>query len=68
MVNMILLLKGMLVLIILVAMVMILLGINQLFSGNFQNEEEETKVLRKEVEERDEVITSQNLFRKFLGR
>lgn len=68
MVNMILILKGMLVLIILVAMVMILLGINQLFSGNFQNEEEETKVLRKEVEERDEVITSQNLFRKFLGR
>ncbi|MBD5184880.1 MAG: hypothetical protein HDS97_08345 [Bacteroidales bacterium] len=65
---MILILKGMLVLIILVAMVMILLGINQLFSGNFQNEEEETKVLRKEVEERDEVITSQNLFRKFLGR
>lgn len=68
MVNMILILKGMLVLIILVAMVMILLGINQLFSGNFQNEEEETKVLRNEVEERDEVITSQNLFRKFLGR
>lgn len=68
MVNMILILKGMLVLIILVAMVMILLGINQLFSGNFQNEEEETNVLRKEVEERDEVITSQNLFRKFLGR
>ncbi|MDE6259090.1 MAG: hypothetical protein K2M53_12010 [Muribaculaceae bacterium] len=65
---MILILKGMLVLIILVAMVMILLGINQLFSGNFQNEEEETNVLRKEVEERDEVITSQNLFRKFLGR
>lgn len=58
----------MLVLIILVAMVMILLGINQLFTGNLQVEEEETNQLRNDVNEKDEVLTSQNVFRKFLGR
>ncbi|MDE5790093.1 MAG: hypothetical protein K2H96_02540 [Muribaculaceae bacterium] len=65
---MILIIKGMLVLIILVAMVMILLGINQLFTGNLQAEEEETNQLRNDVNDKDEVLTSQNLFRKFLGR
>ncbi|MBD5288455.1 MAG: hypothetical protein HDS28_05200 [Bacteroides sp.] len=65
---MILILKGMLVLIILVAMVMILLGINQLFTGNFHTEEEEINQLRKDIDEKDDVITSQSLFRKFLGR
>lgn len=58
----------MLVLIILVAMVMILLGINQLFSGNLQTEEEDINRFRNEVNDNDDVMTSQNLFRKFLGR
>lgn len=65
---MILILKGMLVLIILVAMVMILLGINQLFTGNLHTEEEEINQLRNDIDEKDDVITSQSLFRKFLGR
>lgn len=65
---MIVILKVMLVLIILVAMVMILLGINQLFSGNLQAEEEEINRLRNDVNDKDEVITPQNIFRKFLGR
>lgn len=65
---MIVIVKAMLVLIILVAMVMILLGINQLFSGNLQTEEEEIKQLRDDVNDNDEVITPQNVFRKFLGR
>ncbi|MBD5328676.1 MAG: hypothetical protein HDS03_02100 [Bacteroides sp.] len=58
----------MLVLIILVAMVMILLGINQLFSGNLQTEEEDINRFRNEINDKDDVMTSQNLFRKFLGR
>ena len=58
----------MLVLIILVAMVMILLGINQLFTGNLHTEEEEINQLRNDIDEKDDVITSQSLFRKFLGR
>ncbi|MDE6409376.1 MAG: hypothetical protein K2K81_03910 [Muribaculaceae bacterium] len=58
----------MLVLIILVAMVMILLGINRLFTGSLQTEEEETNQLRNDVNDKDDVLTSQNVFRKFLGR
>lgn len=58
----------MLVLIILVAMVMILLGINQLFTGNLRTEEDDTNRLRNDVNDKDEVLTSQNVFRRFLGR
>ncbi len=65
---MIAIVKFMLVLIILVAMVMILLGINRLFTGSLQTEEEETNQLRNDVNDKDDVLTSQNVFRKFLGR
>lgn len=60
-------LKFILVLVILVAMIVILLGINQLFSGNFSSSEKETSDFRREVREKDEVMSSQNLFRRFLG-
>ena len=65
---MIAIIKAMLVLVILVAMVMILLGINQLFTGNLQTEEEDTNSFRNDVNDKEDVLTSQNLFRKFLGR
>ena len=64
---MILILKGMFVLIILVAMAMILLGINRLFTNDFA-EEEELNILREEVKATEQVMTRQNIFRKFLGR
>ncbi|MDE7413715.1 MAG: hypothetical protein K2N05_08025 [Muribaculaceae bacterium] len=65
---MIAILKAMLVLIILVAMVMILIGINKLFTGEILMEEEATDCLRNDVKEKAEVMTSQNIFRRFLGR
>ena len=65
---MIAIIKAMLVLVILVAMVMILLGTNQLFTGNLQTEEEDTNSFRNDVNDKEDVLTSQNLFRKFLGR
>lgn len=65
---MIVIIKAMLVLIILVAMVMILMGINHLFADNTMAEEEEVAKLRTAVEEKEDVITPQNIFRRFLGR
>lgn len=60
-------LKIFLVFIILVAMAVILLGINQLFAGNFTTHSEEAEELRKDVKTGDEIMTRYNAFRQFLG-
>lgn len=49
-------------------MVMILLGINHLISADSSVEEQEIAKLRNAVDEKEEVMTPQNLFRRFLGR
>lgn len=66
--KMIAILKFILVLIILVAMIIILLGINHLFSGNFSSSEKETSDFRREVREGDDVMSSHNLFHQFLDK
>lgn len=60
-------LKIFLVFIILVAMTIILLGINHLFAGNFNTNSEEADELRNDVSHGDEVMTRFNSFRQFFG-
>lgn len=59
--------KIILVVVLLVAMVMVLLGIGHLFSGNFNTVQNDIDELRREVRERDEVISAKNSFHAFLG-
>lgn len=59
--------KIILVVVLLVAMVMVLLGIGHLFSGNFNTGQNEIDELRREVLERDEVISPKNSFHDFVG-
>lgn len=58
--------KFLLVMIILVAMVLILLGINYLFSGNLHSDEKETDKFRKEVEHDEDVMSTKNVFHQFI--
>lgn len=51
----------------LVAMVVLLLGISHLFSGEFQTNEKDNARLRHDVRDRDEVITRENVFHTFLS-
>ncbi len=51
----------------LVAMVALLLGISHLFSGEFQTSERDNARLRRDVRDRDEVITRENVFHRFLS-
>lgn len=50
------------VLVILAVMVMILLGIGHIFSGDFQTEEEDMDKLRHDVDRRHDVITNRSMF------
>lgn len=52
---------------ILTAMIFLLFGINSLFSDNFKTKEEETKKFREEVSSKEDVITKENLFSRFLS-
>ncbi len=54
------------VLVILAVMVMILLSIGHLFSGDFNTHEEDEQTLREEVDTRREVITGRSLFSNFM--
>lgn len=51
----------------LVAMVALLLGISHLFSGEFQTDEKDNARLRRDVRDRDDVITRENVFHTFLN-
>ena len=50
------------VLVILAVMVMILLGIGHIFSGDFQTVEEDMDKLRHDVDRRQDVITNRSMF------
>lgn len=56
------LLKIVLVAVILAVMVLILLGIGHLFSGDFSATEDDTKSLRNDVDTRRDVITDESAF------
>lgn len=55
-------LKALLVIVILGVMILVLLGINHLFSGNFTVDEADVDDLRNDVMESDNVITDHNVF------
>lgn len=55
-------LKFILVVVILAMMVLILLGINHLFAGNFTANRKDAEQLRREVENSEKVITRNNIF------
>ena len=63
----IIILKFIAVVVILAAMLMILLGIGHLFSGNFHSDSEETEKLRQDVENNEDVVSPRSLFYEFLG-
>lgn len=50
------------VILLLVVMVMLLLGVSHLFSGNFNTKHEDLTQLRQDVEDKDEVISDQSVF------
>ena len=60
---MIFMLKSILVIVILAVMVLILLGIGQLFSQDFSATEDEARSLREDVRTRRDVITDASAFR-----
>lgn len=54
--------KAVLVIVIMVAMVLILLGINHLFSGNFATREQDAERMRHDVDHKEDVITDDSVF------
>lgn len=48
--------------VVLASMVMILLGLDQLFSGKFNSDQDKVSELREEVEHRREVISDNSVF------
>ena len=54
--------KAVLIIVILGVMVLILLGINHLFAGNFDADEDDAAELRKDLDERKDVISDQSVF------
>lgn len=61
-------LKALLVIVILAVMVLILLGINHIFSGNFDVAREDEESLRRDLEEKEDVITEKSVFSELLRR
>ncbi|MDE7181338.1 MAG: hypothetical protein K2N88_09105 [Muribaculaceae bacterium] len=55
-------LKALLVVVILAVMILVLLGINHVFSGNFSVAEEEVDDLRSDLLESDNVISENGVF------
>lgn len=62
----IIILKFIAVVVILAAMLMILLGIGHLFSGNFHSDSEDAEKLRQDVENNTDVVSPRSLFYEFL--
>ncbi len=60
-------LKILAVILILAAMIVILLGINHLFSGNFNSTPEDSKKLKEEIRHEDTVISDRNVFHNFIA-
>lgn len=58
--------KVFLVILILAGMVMVLLGIGNLVNKDYKEEEKQTAMLRREVEQGRSVISNHSLFRRFL--
>lgn len=61
-------LKSVIIIVILAIMILVLLGINHFFSGNFSVGSEDADSLRKDVEEKEDVVTPGNLFGEFVRR
>lgn len=59
--------KVFLVILILAGMVMVLLGIGNLVNRDYKEEEKQTAMLRREVEQGSSVISNHSLFRRFLS-
>lgn len=59
-------LKIILVLAILVAMIILLLGLNQVFTGEFDSDDSDAVRLRREVEKNQEVISEDSVFNTLL--
>ncbi|MBD5195004.1 MAG: hypothetical protein HDS12_04800 [Bacteroides sp.] len=55
-------LKALLVIVILALMILVLLGINHIFSGNFTTDDSDIDDLRNDIIESDDVISEQNAF------
>lgn len=55
-------LKALLVVVILAVMILVLLGINHLFSGNFSVDEAEVDDLRNDIRESKDVISDHGVF------
>ena len=55
-------LKAVSVIVILAVMILVLLSINHLFSGNFDAAEEDAEHLREDIREDDKVITGHSVF------
>ncbi len=60
-------LKIIAVVMILAAMIVILLGISHLFSGNFTSDSEDSVKLKEEIKNEDTVISERNIFHEFLS-
>ena len=60
--------KAILIIFILAVMVVLLLGINHLFAGNFRADRDDADKLREDVETKDDVITDNNVFHELVER
>lgn len=61
-------LKIILVIVILVAMIVLLLGLDQLFTGRFDADSSDANRLRDEVEKHKDVISDNNVFNSLVQR
>lgn len=59
--------KAILIIVILAVMVMVLLGINHLFAGNFRADRDDAEQLREDVETKNDVITDNNVFHELVN-
>lgn len=57
-----------LVIVVLASVVMILLGLDQLFSGKFNSDQDKVRELRDEVEHRRDVISDNSVFRGLVSK
>lgn len=61
-------LKIIAVVVILLCMIILLLGIGHLFSGNFHTDDVEVRDLRHDIKHKDNVIGEGNVFRPLVGK
>ena len=62
------LVSAVLVVLILIGMMAILVGIRRIITPSQDSPDADTQQLRRDVEQRDEVISTESLFRQFLAR